>query len=55
MTKKLSQKSKSSGPLSLRERVRVRAGSKKAVALCDAAHNALTPGPSPKGRGELLR
>ncbi len=40
------------GPLSLRERVRVRAGGQKTVIVCEGADNAVTPCPSPKGRGE---
>ena len=43
----------SSGPLSLRERVRVSAGDAHQPALSADSPEALTPGPSPSGRGEL--
>ena len=42
-----------SGPLSLWERVRVRAGGTRKADPAALAVNALTPSPSPKGRGEL--
>ncbi len=42
------------GPLSLRERARVRAGVRRTVKSLMATLAALTPCPSPKGRGETL-
>jgi hypothetical protein len=41
------------GPLSLRERVRVRVGGRKRFATFIHFSQALTPCPSPKGRGEF--
>ena len=55
VSKRLSQEGMSAGPLSLRERARVRAASGQPVVSFDAAPSALTPDPSPKGRGDLLR
>ena len=43
------------GPLSLWERVRVRTGFGKLLGSPQSRRKALTPNPSPKGRGEVLK
>ena len=48
-----SPEQRKNGPLSLWERVRVRAVRRKTPLRATSLATALTPGPSPKGRGEL--